>query len=59
MESGSSWCANPGWVQTDMGGSRAPTPVADSVRGILAVIGQVTLAETGEFLNWKGDRYPW
>src|SRR5688572_5631625 len=29
---------NPGWVQTDMGGQHAPTPVADSVRGLLRVI---------------------
>jgi len=50
---------NPGWVQTDMGGSSAPTPVADSVRGILREIDKATLADSGEFLNWKGNRYPW
>lgn len=50
---------NPGWVQTDMGGPSAPTPVADSVRGILREVEKATLADSGEFLNWKGDRYPW
>lgn len=50
---------NPGWVQTDMGGRSAPTPVADSVRGILATVDAATLADSGEFLNWKGNRYPW
>ncbi len=50
---------NPGWVQTDMGGDRAPTPVADSVRGILREVERATLADSGEFLNWKGDRYVW
>jgi NAD(P)-dependent dehydrogenase (short-subunit alcohol dehydrogenase family) len=50
---------NPGWVQTNMGGSRAPTPVDESVRSILARIDEVTLADTGAFLNWKGGRYPW
>jgi NAD(P)-dependent dehydrogenase (short-subunit alcohol dehydrogenase family) len=50
---------NPGWVQTDMGGANAPTPVADSVRGILARVAEVTLEDTGAFLNWKGNRYPW
>lgn len=50
---------DPGWVQTDMGGPSAPTPVADSVRGILREIDRVTLADSGEFLNWKGNRYPW
>jgi len=50
---------NPGWVQTDMGGSRAPTPVDESIRGMLSVIDAATLADSGEFLNWKGNRYPW
>jgi NAD(P)-dependent dehydrogenase (short-subunit alcohol dehydrogenase family) len=50
---------NPGWVQTDMGGKSAPTPVADSVRGILREIDRATLADSGEFLNWKGNRYAW
>jgi NAD(P)-dependent dehydrogenase (short-subunit alcohol dehydrogenase family) len=50
---------NPGWVQTDMGGSSAPTPVVDSARAILERIDEVTLDHTGEFINWKGNRYPW
>jgi NAD(P)-dependent dehydrogenase (short-subunit alcohol dehydrogenase family) len=54
-----SYVINPGWVQTDMGGPSATTPVADSVRGILATTDAATLADSGEFLNWKGDRYPW
>lgn len=50
---------NPGWVQTDMGGGGAPTPVADSVRGILARLAELTVATTGTFLNWRGGTYPW
>jgi NAD(P)-dependent dehydrogenase (short-subunit alcohol dehydrogenase family) len=50
---------NPGWVQTDMGGPSAPTPVDESVRGILREVDRATLADSGEFLNWKGNRYPW
>jgi len=50
---------NPGWVQTDMGGPGAPTPVADSVRGILREVDRATLADSGEFLNWNGERLPW
>lgn len=50
---------NPGWVQTDMGGSRAPTPVAASVRGILAQLDALTLERSGQFLDWKGGTYPW
>jgi NAD(P)-dependent dehydrogenase (short-subunit alcohol dehydrogenase family) len=54
-----SFVINPGWVQTDMGGSGAPTPVDESVRGILRETDRATLAESGEFLNWKGNRYAW
>ena len=50
---------NPGWVQTDMGGERAPTPVTDSARAILQRIDEVTLDQSGEFINWNGKRYPW
>lgn len=50
---------NPGWVQTAMGGAGAPTPVADSVRGILREVDRATLADSGEFLNWRGNRYAW
>lgn len=54
-----SYVINPGWVQTDMGGAGAPTPVADSVRGILREIDRATLDDSGEFLNWRGNRYAW
>src|SRR5205085_4703504 len=37
---------NPGWVQTEMGGGRAPTPVDESVRNILMRIGETTITET-------------
>lgn len=50
---------NPGWVQTDMGGAHAPTPVDESVRAMLARIDEVTLKDSGEFLNWQGGTYPW
>jgi NAD(P)-dependent dehydrogenase (short-subunit alcohol dehydrogenase family) len=54
-----SYVINPGWVQTDMGGPSAPTPVDDSVRGILHELDAATLARSGEFLDWKGRPYPW
>jgi NAD(P)-dependent dehydrogenase (short-subunit alcohol dehydrogenase family) len=50
---------NPGWVQTDMGGSNATTPVQDSVRGMLRQIDALGLANTGTFLNRRGGEYPW
>jgi NAD(P)-dependent dehydrogenase (short-subunit alcohol dehydrogenase family) len=50
---------NPGWVQTDMGGTSAAIAVADSVHGILQQIDAVTLEQSGSFLNWKGGGFPW
>lgn len=50
---------NPGWVQTAMGGANAPMTVDESVRGILQVVDAASLAVSGEFLNWNGNRYPW
>ncbi len=54
-----SYVINPGWVQTDMGGSGAPTPVDESVRGMLRELDAATLELSGEFLDYKGGRYPW
>jgi NAD(P)-dependent dehydrogenase (short-subunit alcohol dehydrogenase family) len=54
-----SFVINPGWVQTDMGGRGAPVTVGDSVAAILRETDKATLADSGEFLNWKGNRYPW
>ncbi len=42
-----------------MGGASAPTPVAESVRGILRAIDRMTLADSGEFLDYNGGRNPW
>ncbi len=50
---------NPGWVQTDMGGRGAPTPVVESVRGLLAVIDGATPADSGRFFNHDGRALPW
>lgn len=50
---------NPGWVQTDMGGARAPMPVGDSVRGLLAVIDGADPAANGRFFHVDGRELPW
>ena len=50
---------NPGWVQTDMGGGGAPTPVEDSVRGMLRVIDALTLEQSGSFLDYRGGTLGW
>lgn len=54
-----SYVINPGWVQTDMGGRNAPTRVEDSVEAILREVDRATLADSGEFLDYKGGRLTW
>jgi NAD(P)-dependent dehydrogenase (short-subunit alcohol dehydrogenase family) len=50
---------HPGWVKTDMGGRGAPLEPEVSVRGMLAVIDSLTLADSGRFLQWDGQELPW
>ena len=50
---------NPGWVQTEMGGSGAPTPVTDSAAGILKVVDRLTLEQSGSFLDYRGGTLAW
>jgi NAD(P)-dependent dehydrogenase (short-subunit alcohol dehydrogenase family) len=50
---------NPGWVQTDLGGKMAPTRVDESVQGMLRVIDELTLANSGRFMDYLGKEVPW
>jgi NAD(P)-dependent dehydrogenase (short-subunit alcohol dehydrogenase family) len=50
---------HPGWVQTDMGGLGANVTPADSVAGLLRVIGGLKPADSGRFLDWRGQSLPW
>jgi NAD(P)-dependent dehydrogenase (short-subunit alcohol dehydrogenase family) len=50
---------NPGWVQTELGGKMAPTRVEDSVQGMLRVIDELSLANSGRFLDYQGKDVPW
>jgi NAD(P)-dependent dehydrogenase (short-subunit alcohol dehydrogenase family) len=50
---------HPGWVRTDMGGSGADIDVAESARGVKAVMDRLTLATTGRFWAWDGRELPW
>ena len=50
---------SPGWVQTDMGGPDAALTPEDSVRGILATLAPLGVADTGRFLNHDGSTLPW
>ena len=50
---------HPGWVQTDMGGDGATVGVDDSARGLLQVIDDATLDDSGHFVDWRGKPLPW
>ncbi|MFV3129379.1 SDR family oxidoreductase [Niveispirillum sp. KHB5.9] len=50
---------HPGWVQTDMGGPKAPVTPPDSVAGMRRVIAGATPADSGAFFGYDGRRIPW
>jgi NAD(P)-dependent dehydrogenase (short-subunit alcohol dehydrogenase family) len=50
---------HPGWVQTDMGGEEAPLSVEESVRAMVAMIDELTVARTGRFVERNGDPIAW
>ena len=50
---------SPGWVQTDMGGASAPLTVQESVRQIGQRIAEMSLARSGEFVNYDGEQIPY
>lgn len=50
---------NPGWVQTSMGGPRATLKAADSVAGMLKVLDDLDLEDSGKFYQWNGTEHPW
>lgn len=50
---------HPGWVRTDMGGSNATLSVEESVSGMVKVIDQLTLNDSGKFLDYQGKPVAW
>lgn len=50
---------HPGWVQTDMGGSRALIDTQSCVAGLTARIQELDAAHSGRFLNYDGKPLPW
>jgi NAD(P)-dependent dehydrogenase (short-subunit alcohol dehydrogenase family) len=49
----------PGWTQTDLGGTSAQWPVAESVANQLKVIAGLTAHDNGRFVNLLGNNVPW
>jgi NAD(P)-dependent dehydrogenase (short-subunit alcohol dehydrogenase family) len=50
---------HPGFLKTDMGGSRADMPVEDGAAGIVAMVDSLTLDDSGTFRRWDGSIHPW
>lgn len=50
---------HPGWVRTDMGGPNAPLSVEESAAGIVSVIDELTMLQTGKYLDYRGAEISW
>jgi NAD(P)-dependent dehydrogenase (short-subunit alcohol dehydrogenase family) len=52
-------CIHPGFLKTDMGGSRADMPVEQGAAGVVAMVDRLTLDDSGTFRRWDGSVHPW
>ena len=50
---------NPGWVKTDMGGPQAVLEQEFSIAAMRQVIDQLSMDQSGQFLNYDGSSIPW
>lgn len=50
---------HPGWIQTEMGGTRAKLTLDEAIPSLTNVIDHLTLADSGHFINWDGTEVPW
>ena len=50
---------HPGWVRTDMGGPNALISVDQSIDGMMSVISNTNIKNSGQFLNYDGNEIPW
>ncbi len=50
---------HPGWVQTRMGGSAAPVPPEQSIRGMLRVVDGLKAEQSGRVFDFQGRELPW
>ena len=50
---------SPGWVRTDMGGTDAPLEAPVSVAGLLEQARQATPADSGRFIDYRGEGIDW
>ena len=50
---------HPGWVKTAMGGPQAPTDPEHSVSGIIDIVTNAALKDSGRYLDFRGRELPW
>lgn len=50
---------DPGWVQTDMGGQNAPLTPHESIAGMIKVVDELTMRQSGSYINYRGKALPW
>ena len=50
---------HPGWVRTDMGGPGGLIDVEQSVSGMIKVIDQLSIENSGEYIDYAGKIIPW
>ena len=50
---------HPGWVKTDMGGSKAKLEIGESVTSMMHVINSFDISKTGSFVNYDGKKLEW
>jgi short-subunit dehydrogenase len=49
----------PGWVNTRMGGEKAPITPEVSVTGLRNVIDNLSIEQSGKFYRYNGESIPW
>lgn len=52
-------CLHPGWVKTRMGTEAAPVKPVDSANGLWKIMTELTLKESGSFLDYRNQKLPW
>lgn len=50
---------NPGWIQTDMGGNKAPMTPSDAVHNLFKIAEKLSPQDAGKFFNYNGEEHPW
>jgi len=50
---------HPGWIQTDMGGPKAPLTVDQAVPQIVSLIEGLNWKHNGRFLQYDGKELAW